>query len=89
MTTHTLNRRDLLGTAAKGLAAFTALSSGTVFATSLAGAAEANVCIANHRQLADNLRVLTLTADVGETEKAIALKTCRCIHCDVAISPML
>lgn len=89
MTTHTFTRRDLLGTTAKGLAALTALSGGAIFATSRAGAAKANACIANHQHLAQNLKVLTLSPDVGEREKAMALKTCRCVHCDVAISPML
>ena len=36
MTTHMLNRRDLLGTTAKGLAAFTAFSGGAVFAAGFA-----------------------------------------------------
>ncbi len=89
MTTHMLNRRDLLGTAAKGLAAFTALSGTAGLSAITANSTEAEECIVKHHQLAQNLKTLTLDPGVGETEKSLALKTCRCIHCDVAISPML
>ena len=88
MTTHMLNRRDLLGTTAKGLAAFTAFSGGAVFAAGFAADAHASTCVVNHGQLARNLKTLTLDPTVGEIEKAHAVKTCRCLHCDVAISPM-
>ena len=83
MTTHMLNRRDLLGTTAKALGAFAAFG-GTV--SILPNSAGAKDCIANHRKLAQNLKELVLDPAVSQAEKDFAIKTCRCTHCDVAIA---
>lgn len=89
MYTNTLSRRELLGTTARGVAAFATLSASAALSSKLALATGAETCIANHKQLAQNLRTLMDDPSVGEVEAAHAQKTCRCIHCDVAIAPML
>ena len=89
MTTHTLNRRDLLGTTASGLAALAALSGTAAFAPTVAGTTNRSQCIANHQQLSQNLQALVQDPAVSAGETAYALKTCRCVHCDVAITPMV
>ena len=89
MTTNMLNRRDLLGTSAKGLAAFAALAGIASFGSPRAEAANASTCIANHQQLAQKLKGLLQDHTASHAERSQALKTCRCVHCDVAIGPML
>ncbi len=89
MYTKTLSRRDLLGTTARGVAALAALSGSTALSNQIASAAGLDRCIANHQQLAENLKTLIDDPSVGDWEAAFAQKTCRCIHCDVAIGPML
>ncbi|MEM8688199.1 MAG: hypothetical protein AAGF81_12765 [Pseudomonadota bacterium] len=89
MTTPILNRRDLLGTTATGVAALTALSGRAAVTPALAAISGPSGCIANHTQLAQNLTALVLDPAVGAREKAHALKTCRCVHCDVAIGPLV
>lgn len=89
MFAKTLSRRELLGTTARGVAALAALSGSAALSSQLASAAGADTCIANHQQLAQNLKTLIEDPSVGEAESAFAQKTCRCIHCDVAIAPML
>lgn len=89
MTTYSLTRRDLLGTTATGLAALTALSSLPAATSAFAGTSGASICIANHTQLAENLTALIAHSSVSDQEKAHALKTCRCVHCDVAIAPLV
>jgi len=89
MYTNTLSRRELLGTTARGVAALAALSGSAALSSQIATAASASPCIANHQQLAQNLRTLIDDPSVGDVEAAFAQKTCRCIHCDVAIAPML
>lgn len=89
MTTSTLTRRDLLGGAAKAIATFAALSGPAAFNSSLAATSGAGECIATHRQLALNLKNLLHDRQVSQSDKAHALKTCRCAQCNVAITPML
>ncbi len=89
MTTHKLNRRDLLGTTATGMVALTAFTGVPGIASAFTGSSGPTKCIANHTQLARNLTELVASPAVSEREKAHALKTCRCVHCDVAITPVV
>ena len=89
MFAKTLNRRELLGTTARGMAALAALSGSAALSSQFVSPAGAETCIANHQQLAQNLKTLIDDPNVGEAEAAFAQRTCRCIHCDVAIAPML
>ncbi len=89
MTTYSINRRDLLGTTATGLAALAALSGMPGSASAFTGAFRPARCIANHTQLAENLAALVADPSISDHEKAHALKTCRCVHCDVAVAPLV
>ena len=89
MTTYTLNRRGFLGTSANAMAAVAAFSGMATAGTSRADATQADVCIANHRQLAQNLKAFLQDGTASQSERAFALKTCHCVHCNVAIAPML
>lgn len=89
MTTDRLSRRDLLGTTAGSFAALAALPAMTTLLPGGANASAVHRCIVNHQNLAQNLKTLMEDPNVSAREAAMAHRTCRCIHCDVAIAPMM
>ena len=58
MFAKTLNRRELLGTTARGMAALAALTGSAALSSQYVSPASAETCIANHQQLAQNLKTL-------------------------------
>ena len=85
MISQTLNRRQLLGTTAAGVTAL-ALMPGAAL-SGISGPA-GTACGVNHVELSRNLAALVNDPDVGPGEKAMALKTCSCLHCGVGIMPV-